>query len=385
MAKQEDPKKMAYRMARYMGCSGVHQNDDGVWMPCSSFEELQRRSNAAEPRKKSAYVEDEKPKTRKKRGSKPKGWEELTGRGPVGFETLPGGGLVSMAVGKSKSPCWPGYVMVGMKPGENGEMVPNCVPADSASKGDVIYGRARPRLGDPDVYTDANSARERSRMMGCIGISRRQTPTGEWVWMPCSNMSDYRRRTGRGQQARRDRERSERRLARRLSRYMKSESVGIETKAKKRKARSDRLAATPALPSERVRGSSQNPKGSARSTSSGSSITLDETTLRALNSKVRQHNERMREKEKPAHAMASLGMLKSVWRRGAGAFSVSHRPGMTRSRWAFARVNAFLHLLSTGKPKNERYTTDNDLLPKDHPRKAGSVKSLTMPVTPQIF
>lgn len=28
-----------------------------------------------------------------------------------------------------KAPCWDGYVQVGMKPGENGRMVPNCVPA----------------------------------------------------------------------------------------------------------------------------------------------------------------------------------------------------------------------------------------------------------------
>lgn len=274
--------------------------------------------------------------------------------------------------------------MVGMKPNDEGQMVPNCVPAETVSKS-VVYGRARPRMGDPDVYTDPNSARERSRMLGCIGISRRQTPEGDWVWMPCSNMSDYRRRTGRGQQSRRDREREERRLMRRLRRGMKTGETEIEVKAKRRKARSDRAAATPALPSERIRGSEKNPAGSARSTSSGSSIELNETALRALNAKVREHNERMREADKPAHTMASLGMLKSVWRRGAGAFSVSHRPGMTRSRWAFARVNAFLHLLSTGKPKNARYTTDNDLLPKDHPRKPGSAKSLVAPVVENNF
>lgn len=28
-----------------------------------------------------------------------------------------------------KSPCWDGYVQRGMKPGQNGTMVPNCVPA----------------------------------------------------------------------------------------------------------------------------------------------------------------------------------------------------------------------------------------------------------------
>jgi hypothetical protein len=33
-----------------------------------------------------------------------------------------------------------------------------------------------------------------------------------------------------------------------------------------------------------------------------------------------------------------------------------------------ARVNAFLHLLKSGSPKNSKYTTDNDLLPASHPR-----------------
>jgi hypothetical protein len=33
-----------------------------------------------------------------------------------------------------------------------------------------------------------------------------------------------------------------------------------------------------------------------------------------------------------------------------------------------ARVNAFLHLLKSGSPKNSKYTTDNDLLPASHPK-----------------
>ena len=34
--------------------------------------------------------------------------------------------------------------------------------------------------------------------------------------------------------------------------------------------------------------------------------------------------------------------LKKVYRRGAGAFSQSHRPGQTRGSWAMARVNSVL-------------------------------------------
>ena len=77
MAKSEDPKKMAYRMARYMGCSGVHQNDDGVWMPCKSPEELQKISDRAEPAKKSHHDEDEMKGTRKKRKKRGKDWERI--------------------------------------------------------------------------------------------------------------------------------------------------------------------------------------------------------------------------------------------------------------------------------------------------------------------
>ena len=65
---------------------------------------------------------------------------------------------------------------------------------------------------------------------------------------------------------------------------------------------------------------------------------------------------------------ATLGMLKAVYRRGAGAYSTSHAPKMSRDGWAMARVNAFLTLLRTGRPSNSGYKQDNDLLPKGHPR-----------------
>lgn len=85
----------------------------------------------------------------------------------------------------------------------------------------IVYGRAKPRVGDPDVFPNADSARLRARQLGCIGISRRQTPDGETVWMPCTNMSDYRRRMGVGPQAERDRRRAERRMVGRLRRQLK--------------------------------------------------------------------------------------------------------------------------------------------------------------------
>ena len=86
-----------------------------------------------------------------------------------------------------------------------------------------------------------------------------------------------------------------------------------------------------------------------------------------MKNKVKEHNEKMMKRNKPERKV-TLGMLKAVWRRGAGAFSATHRPGMGRQQWAMGRVNAFLKLVSSGKPSNPKYTTDNDLLPKKHPR-----------------
>jgi hypothetical protein len=69
-------------------------------------------------------------------------------------------------------------------------------------------------------------------------------------------------------------------------------------------------------------------------------------------------------------------MLKAVYRRGSGAYSSSHRPGKTRDQWAYARVNAFLRLLKSGRPANPNYVQDNDLLPSKHP-KAASASTVT--------
>lgn len=65
----------------------------------------------------------------------------------------------------------------------------------------------------------------------------------------------------------------------------------------------------------------------------------------------------------------NLGMLKSVYQRGVGAFNVSHSPAVKSSQqWALGRVNAFLYIVKNGRPENSKYTGDNDLLPKGHPK-----------------
>ncbi len=116
---------------------------------------------------------------------------------------------------------------------------------------------------------------------------------------------------------------------------------------------------------DRIYGSKRNKPGSADGTKK---IKFSQKTEDALRKKVREHNEKA-----PAGRKATLGMLKAVYRRGSGAFSSSHRPGKTRDQWAMARVNAFLRLLSSGRPANPNYKQDNDLLPRKHPRSSKKV------------
>lgn len=165
-----------------------------------------------------------------------------------------------------QSPCWDGYKQVGMKKGKNGNMVPNCVPKDSADDSDADF--ANPRAPKKD----------------------------------------------------------------------------------------------------RISGSKKNKKGSA---AGGKKITFSKKTEATLRDKVEKHN-----KKAPEGRKATLGMLKAVYRRGAGAFSSSHRPGMTRDGWAYARVNAFLRLLKSGKPSNPNYKQDNDLLPAKHPKSSKGESSI---------
>ncbi len=111
---------------------------------------------------------------------------------------------------------------------------------------------------------------------------------------------------------------------------------------------------------DRIYGSKKNKKGSA---ATGKGVQFTESITKALEKKVSTHNEKAKEGRK-----TSITTLKAVYRRGAGAFSTSHRPDQNRNSWAMARVNAYLHLLKSGSPKNPKYTTDNDLLPKSHPK-----------------
>ena len=112
-------------------------------------------------------------------------------------------------------------------------------------------------------------------------------------------------------------------------------------------------AQTPAKPSEKKKGSDKNKPGSAGE--KGGKITFSESVIKSLKEKVKKHNEKHPSKK------VTLGQLKKVYRRGAGAFSTSHRPGMTRGGWAMARVNMFLKMVRGGKVKDSYRKADQDI------------------------
>ena len=123
---------------------------------------------------------------------------------------------------------------------------------EKADTSTIIIGRAKPRIGDPDVYTDPNSARLRSRKLGCIGIARRETPDGEVVWTPCTNISDQRRYQGETPLGQRD---EARRFADRLA------EVGGPDRKRRRMRKYKSLEFATDIKAFRTLGSSMNSRG----------------------------------------------------------------------------------------------------------------------------
>lgn len=134
-------------------------------------------------------------------------------------------------------------------------------------------------------------------------------------------------------------------------------------------------AQTPAEPNEKKKGSRVNPPGSAGTKpdakdqaaknlnkkdektlvdNSKAEIVFSERVTKALKNKVAEHNKKYSKK-------VSLTQLKKIYRRGAGAFSSSHRPGKSRDQWAMARVNMFLKMVRGGKVKDAYRKADQDV------------------------
>jgi HK97 family phage prohead protease len=143
----------------------------------------------------------------------------------------------------------------------------------------------------------------------------------------------------------------------------------------------------PAPPKDQITGSDENKPDSAKG--AGGNIDFDEATETGLRNKVKDHNDSMDELGKPDWTRTTLGQLKAVYRRGSGAYSVSHRPGVSRAAWSMARVNAFLYLLRNGRPANKAYITDFDLLPEGHPKSTrandGQKETRAVNLTPPAF
>ena len=112
-------------------------------------------------------------------------------------------------------------------------------------------------------------------------------------------------------------------------------------------------------------GSAKNEPGDSTTTRGGVEVSAEvEKTLR---DKIAKHNEANPQESQKA----TLGMLKAVWRRGSGAYSVGTpgKRGMARPQWAMARVNAFLNILAGNQSGYDKdYNQDNDLLPAGHPK-----------------
>ena len=207
-------REQALRVARMLGCQGAHETEKG-WMPCGSYEEYEAIKKGKEEYLKVLASKKKKPLPKmvqrtkrletksdayyenradalsisKIRGCggvrtvmlagkryytpcdhKPrKGWEKLDEKPITGIATLPGGGLVTGSF--------------------SGKSVEN----DVEEKGFVNFVS---RSTDPDTFSDPESARIRSRNLGCIGIRRYTARDGKLVWMPCTNVSDYNRVTG---------------------------------------------------------------------------------------------------------------------------------------------------------------------------------------------
>lgn len=96
-------------------------------------------------------------------------------------------------------------------------------------------------------------------------------------------------------------------------------------------------------------------------------IFFGDRTEKALAERLDRHN-----RKAPASLQASDEMVKAVYRRGA----ITASAGDSRDKVGMTRVDAFLRLLSSGRPSNPLYTADNDLLPAAHRRSVAKEEAL---------
>jgi hypothetical protein len=302
----------------------------------------------------------------------------------------------------SDNPCWDGYKQIGMKKGKDGKMVPNCVPVDTS----VDEATSELQTEDELNKTEEFSCPPATEDIG-LNLKNRKNAIDTAMYGPLNPAEpneEYWQKLADEWSV--DTETAKQQLCGNCAVFNISPSmkecisIGLTGESssdtfdaideagelgyceafdfKCASARTCRawvgggpitaaakrtISQTPAPKKDRIKGSSKNPKGSASGSKSARKVVFSKSVENSLKEKASKHNEKA-----PKGRKTSLGTLKAVYRRGAGAFSTSHRPGMNRNQWALARVNAFLKLLKSGKPSNSAYTQDNDLLPAAHPR-----------------
>lgn len=205
------------------------------------------------------------------------------------------------------------------------------IPIGGEYEGEFIRSVRAPVPG-ADKFTTEEEALDRADELGCEG-THTMDEDGQTIYMPCSTHKIYDGLAGGGTSYSSTRE---------------------------------ELPSKPAPKKDQIEGSDKNKPGSAKGP--GGDVKFSEATETALRNKVSEHNEEMKEKNKPDYTRTTYGQLATVYRRGSGAFSVSHRPGISRAAWSMARVNAYLYVLRNGRPKNPKYVGDFDLLPEKHPK-----------------
>jgi lambda family phage portal protein len=145
--------------------------------------------------------------------------------------------------------------------------------------------------------------------------------------------------------------------------YAWARKVVRQMEARDNKELARPVSQTPAPPKERIKGSKENPEGAASTRSKAGDIEISAENEEALKNKIAEFKDKH-----PSRKAPSLGALKKVFRRGAGAFSTSFRPTITggkpnsRNAWAMARVNKFLKMASGGEVKKSYRAADGDLL-----------------------
>ena len=98
---------------------------------------------------------------------------------------------------------------------------------------------------------------------------------------------------------------------------------------------------------------------------------LNETVMKALENKVEEHNEEVKDLDVDWNPRVTLNTLVEVMERGIGAYKTnpqSVRPNVgSPEQWGYARVNSFLFALRKGRFQGGKH--DTDLLPNNHPVK----------------